>query len=118
MEQAQEIHVEFWTKGFFPLAFFKALLEKMLEGGPLHCSFFEEKQLPYFVRLRTSAQLSIGLTSQFHSDFIGQGQPDVLYNLLLQGLQPITDFVAGLDESSKTDWFKLRDNKYEFIYEI
>lgn len=117
MEQPQQVHVEFWANGFFPLAFFRALLEKVLEGGPLHYNFLEEKQLPYFVRRRTSAQLSIGLTSQFHIDFIRQGHPDVLYNLLLKGLQPITDFVAGLDESSKADWLKLRDNKYEFIYE-
>ncbi|NII29686.1 hypothetical protein HB364_31705 [Pseudoflavitalea sp. X16] len=117
MEQYKNFHVEFWTKGFFPLAFFKGLLEKVLEGTALRYFFVEDKHLPYFVRLKTSAQLSIGLTSQYYTDFIINGDAETLYDLILKGLQPITDFVARMDADRKADWINLRDNKYEFIYE-
>ena len=53
----------------------------------------------------------------YFNDFIGKGEPDALYDVLLLALQPITDFVAGLQEDSKANWLKLRDNKSEFFYD-
>jgi hypothetical protein len=116
MDQPEDIHLEFWTTGVFPVMLFKAFIEKSTGPNSIHCRFVEDKPLPTALRRRTSAQLSIGISSLYYTDFILEGKVNTLYELLLKGLQPIYNILSNGDGKAMADWLKLEDNKYEFTY--
>jgi hypothetical protein len=116
MDQAENIHIEFWTTGIFPIALYKAFLEKASNADGIHSLFLEEKTLPPVQRRKTSALLSIDIAFSFYTDFIAKGKRNALYDLVLKGLQPMYDILSNGEGKAKDELLKLRDNKYEFIY--
>ncbi len=116
MDQPENIHIEFWTMGIFPIALYKAFLEKAPNPDGIRPLFVEEKKPPSVQRRRTSSLLSIDITFSYYTDFIAEEKGNALYDLVLKGLQPMYDILSNGDGKAKDELLKLRDNKYEFIY--
>jgi hypothetical protein len=116
MDQPEDIHVEFWTMGIFPIALYKVFIEKAPNSERIRCLFVEGKTLPSVNRRRTSALLCIDIAFSYYRDFILEGKHAALYDFVLKGLQPIYDILSNGDGKAKEDLLKLTDNKYEVTY--
>jgi hypothetical protein len=50
MDQSQKVHIEFWTKGLFPIEMYKAFFEKASPAIDVRYRFLDEKDIPSILK--------------------------------------------------------------------